>query len=72
MHGLEKKWGDQVNFVYLDIDDNETEPFKRQLGYSYQPHFFLLDGEGQVIGQWVGFVQGEELQRALYQALQEG
>ncbi len=72
MHGLEEKWGDQVNFVYLDIEDSRTDSFKRQLGYNYQPHFFLLDGQGQVIGQWIGYVQGEQLQRAMHQALQDG
>lgn len=56
VHGLEQQWGDQINFVYLDIDDPRTESFKRQFGYRYQPHFFLLDGQGEIIDQWVGRV----------------
>lgn len=68
MHGLEAEWGEQVNFVYLDIDDAATEPFKRQLGYRVQPHLFLLDGDGQVLQQWLGFVDAATLEAALQQA----
>ncbi len=54
VHGLEQQWGDRINFVYLDIDDPDTTPFKRDYGYRYQPHFLLLDGEGRIVDQWVG------------------
>ena len=65
MHGLEAQYGDRVNFVYLDIDDPRNDTFKRQLGYAYQPNIFLVDGEGQIIRQWVGYVSGEELEAAI-------
>lgn len=65
MHGLEAEWGDQVNFIYLDIDDPATQPFKSALGYQYQPHMFLVDGDGQVVQQWVGLVDRETLEQAL-------
>jgi hypothetical protein len=68
VHGLEAEWGGQVNFVYLDIDDPAVEPFKRQLGYRVQPHMFLLDGEGAVLEQWLGFVDAGTLEAALEQA----
>jgi len=64
VHGLENTWGDQINFVYLDIDDPRTEPFKRQLGYRVQPHMFLLDEQGTVVQQWLGYVEGETLEAA--------
>jgi hypothetical protein len=65
VHGLEAEYGDRVNFVYLDIDDPDTLPFKQQLGYIYQPHLFLLDGEGNVLEQWVGFTTGGQLEAGL-------
>jgi thioredoxin-like negative regulator of GroEL len=65
VHGLEAEWGDQVNFIYLDIDDPATQPFKSALGYQYQPHMFLVDGDGQVVQQWVGLVDRETLEQAL-------
>jgi len=68
VHGLEAEWGGQVDFVYLDIDDPATEPFKRQLGYRVQPHMFLVDGDGKVLEQWLGFVDAATLEAALQQA----
>ena len=69
VHGLEAKYSDQMNFVYLDIDDDRNESFKRQLGYRVQPNLFLLDGEGQILRQWLGSVPAEELEAALVEAL---
>lgn len=68
MHGLEQQYGDRINFIYLDIDDARTDDFKRQLGFRYQPHIFLLDGEGNTTQQWLGFVSREELETALLAA----
>jgi len=68
VHGLEAEWGGEVEFVYLDIDDPATEPFKRQLGYRVQPHMFLVNGDGLVLQQWLGFVDAATLEAALEQA----
>jgi hypothetical protein len=65
VHGLEQQYGKQVNFVYLDIDDSRTNPFKRQLGYQYQPNLFLLDGQGNIVQQWVGSVSQDALEQVL-------
>jgi len=70
VHGLEQQWGEQVNFVYLDIDDPQTEPFKRALGYQYQPHLFLLDGQGTILREWIGLVSEEDLEAALREVQQ--
>lgn len=70
VHGLENMYGGQMNFIYLDRDDPATLPFQEQLGYIYQPHFFLLDGTGTVLAQWRGYVDGQELQRAILAALE--
>jgi hypothetical protein len=70
VHGLEAKYKGEINFVYLDIDDGNTQGFKEALGYYYQPHIFLLDAEGNIITQWVGYVQQAELEAALVSATQ--
>lgn len=69
VHGLESLYQDQVNFIYLDRDDDATRVLQDQLGYIYQPHFFLLDAEGIVLGEWRGFVEVEVLQQAIVAAL---
>jgi len=69
VHGLEQIYGDRVNFVYLDRDDAATNDLRNALGYVYQPHYFLLDAEGNVLGNWTGVVPGETLQAAIETAL---
>jgi thioredoxin-related protein len=65
VHGLEAQYAGKVRFVYLDIDDPDTTTFKRDLGYRVQPHLFLLDGEGNVVNQWLGYVSAEDMVPAL-------
>ena len=70
MHGLEAEYAGKVRFVYLDIDDPATTPFKRELGYRVQPDIFLLDGAGYVVSQWLGSVTVADLRLALQQISQ--
>lgn len=65
LKNLENKYKGKIQFIYLDIDDPKTNPFKQALGYQYQPHLFLIDGEGKVLMQWVGYVAEEELDAVL-------
>ena len=59
VHGLEAEYWGKINFVYLDIDNPQNETFKEQLGFRYQPEFYLLDGAGSLVQKWVGFVSEE-------------
>jgi hypothetical protein len=65
VHGLEPEFHNLINFVYLDIDDPANADLLRFLGYRYQPHFFLVDGEGNILQQWLGPVTAEEFRLAL-------
>jgi len=71
VHGLEAQYYGKINFYYLDIDDARTEPYRRQLGFRYQPHFFLLDGQGNILRTWVGSVSEAEFISAFDQLLGE-
>ena len=66
---LELDYGDLVNFVHLDIDDPATQELKRTLRYRTQPHFFLVDEDGNLLDQWLGFVDEAELREAFDLAL---
>ena len=70
VHGLQARYSDRIGFVYLDIDDAATQPFKRELGYRVQPHFFLLDAEGNIVQSWLGRVSEDELEQALQSVLE--
>ena len=71
VHGLEVEYYGQVNFAYLDIDDPANESFKQQLGFRYQPQFFLIDGQGNIIQQWVGSVSAADLRSSLDLAISQ-
>jgi thioredoxin-like negative regulator of GroEL len=71
VHGLEAEYSGKINFVYLDIDDEENDAFKEALGYRVQPHFFLLDDEGKIISQWLGRVTEEQFRSEFDKALNE-
>ena len=70
VHGLEVEYFDKINFVYLDVDDSANAEYLRQLGYRYQPHFILIDGEGAVLQQWLGIVKAEDFRSAFDTYLQ--
>jgi thioredoxin-related protein len=70
VHGLEAKYTGRIGFVYLDIDDPNTDPLKQALGYQAQPHFFLIDGEGTILQQWLGLVKEETFVSAFEAALE--
>lgn len=69
VHGLEVEYYNQINFVYLNIEDPLNDQFKVQLGYRYQPHFFLIDGEGNILEQWLGPVTEEDFRGTFDQYL---
>ena len=70
VHGLEAEYYDNINVVYLDIDDPANDVFKRELGYRFQPHFFLLDRDGNILEQWLGTVNVEDFRTAIEAKLQ--
>jgi thiol-disulfide isomerase/thioredoxin len=69
INGLKDTFSDRVNFVFLDIDDPANQKFKDQLGYKMQPHFFLLDKQGNIVRDWLGYIDSADLSSALEGAL---
>jgi thioredoxin-related protein len=70
VHGLEAQYYGRIRFTYLDADDANTREFQRALGFNYQPEFYLLDGQGNLLQKWVGFVSQEQFEAAFRQYLQ--
>jgi thioredoxin-like negative regulator of GroEL len=69
VQGVESEYRGRVNFVYLDIDDPATATLKRQLHFRLEPHFILLDDNGNILRQWVGYMSIAQLRQALESAL---
>ena len=70
VHGLEAKYYGKIKFSFLDADDSKTDNFQRALGFRYQPEFYLLDGNGQLLKKWVGFISQEEFETVFAQYVQ--
>jgi thiol-disulfide isomerase/thioredoxin len=65
VHVLEDRYGDRVNFVYLDLDDPANSLFKSMLKGKMPPFFYLLDSQGTILEEWQGLVPIETLDNAL-------
>ncbi len=70
VHGLEAQYFGKIRFTYLDADDPNTRDFQRALGFNYQPEFYLLDGQGNLLQKWVGFVSQEQFETVFAQYVQ--
>jgi hypothetical protein len=62
VHGLEVTYYGKILFTYLDASDPRTEGFQRALGFRYQPEFYLLDGNGNLLKKFVGYVSQAEFE----------
>ena len=65
VHGLEAEYWGQVNFLYIDREDPANVDVVQQFGVRYQPIFFLLDAEGNIVEQWAGNPGEDGLRQAL-------
>ena len=70
VHGLEAKYYGKIKFSYLDASDPNTRDFQRELGFGYQPEFYLLDGQGNLLHKWVGFVSQDQFEAVFTQYIQ--
>ena len=61
---MEAKYFGRIRFAYLDADDPFTGVFRKQLGFYYQPEFYLLAADGRVLKKWVGYINEQELDAA--------
>ena len=67
VHGLEAEYFGKIKFSYLDADDPQTDVFQKTLGFYYQPEFYFLDANGNLIKKLVGSRSEEEF-RSMFDA----
>jgi hypothetical protein len=60
VHGLEAEYSGKIKFSFLDADDPNTDSFQRTLGFAYQPEFYLLDANGNLLKKFTGFTSQED------------
>ncbi len=64
VNGLENEYGTQIEFVPVNIDDEASAALKQQYSFRYQPHFLLVDANGEVIEEWLGYTDPELFEQA--------
>jgi len=70
VHGLEAKYFGRIKFSYLEISNPLTAQFQTALGFRYRPSLYLLDGEGKILNQWIGYTEQKQLEEVFVKYLQ--
>jgi thioredoxin-related protein len=65
VHGLEKRFEGQVDFLYLNVAQARNDSAKRRFGFQSTPHFFLVDPTGKLRQSMQGVVPQDSLAGAL-------
>ncbi len=70
VHGLEAKYFGKIKFAYLEISNPQTQEFRDTLGFKYRPSFYLLDADGNVLHQWIGYQTEEQFEEVFTKYVQ--
>ena len=55
VHGLEATYYGRIKFTYLEISNPANKQFIDYLGFRLRPSFYLLDKDGKLLHQWIGY-----------------
>lgn len=71
VRGLEKEYGGQVRFIWVNILMESSIPLMEQYGFATTPEFHLVNSQGQALAFWDEVTAADDLRPALDQALDE-
>ena len=67
VHGLEAKYFGNIKFSYLEISNPLTADFREYLGFKIRPSFYLLDADGKVLHEWIGYQTQDQFEEVFGQ-----
>jgi hypothetical protein len=70
VHGLEAKYFGKIKFSYLEISNPLTADFRDYLGFRIRPSFYLLDGDGNLLHEWIGYQTQDQFEEIFAQYMQ--
>lgn len=70
VHGLEARYFGRIKFTYLEISDPLNADFRNYLDYRIRPSFYLLDADGNILHQWIGYVRQDQFESVFAQYVQ--
>jgi hypothetical protein len=57
VNGLQAQFGDRIDFVVLDIDDNSTLPLRQKFDLVQRSRYALVGPDGEtVVQRWFGLL----------------
>lgn len=69
VNGLEKEFGDRIDFIHVNILLAESRPLMEKYAFSSSPEFYLVNGRDQVLGAWDDTLTAQALKAAFEAAL---
>ena len=72
MYALQADYSEEMEFIFVNIDEPESQPQMEQYGFvSGTPHLILFDGRGEIVRQWFGLFEREQVEIMFPDALNE-
>jgi thiol:disulfide interchange protein len=69
VHRLEDQYKDRVDFMYLNIDLEDTLTTRERFDIVARSQYVLIDADGSVVQKWFGYLDEAEVTAALDQFL---
>lgn len=69
MNGLQAQFGEEIEFIVLNIDDPATLPLRQQYNMVQRTNYVLVNARGEVVQRWFGALNEDEVARALREFL---
>ena len=71
MNRLNERYGDRIDFVMLDVDEESTLPLRQQYDIVARSQYVLVNSEGVTVHRWFGHISENDLARTLEADLAE-
>lgn len=62
VNGLADRYSERIGFFFIDIDQPANSLFNSLINNRQVPIFILLDGQGNLLNEWQGFVEVENFE----------
>ena len=70
VNGLKKAYIGRIEVTRIDREDPKNAEIVRKYDAFNQPMYFMLDGDGEIIWQWIGSIGSVELEQVFLMALE--
>jgi hypothetical protein len=67
--GLQAYFGGQIEFYHVDTDDSIQVKASRPFGVYRHSQYVLLDGQGNVLHEWNGYLRPDEVSQTIESSL---